>query len=363
MIDCSDDFNRQHFKFTKGCNDFSRYYKMMMKRMHLFLPLLIFLAACAPAAVEMPTPASSATQQPSASVTHTLQPTVTPEPTATPTLTPTATPAVLVGAGDIAICGQEGDDQTAALLDDIPGVVFTTGDNVNEDATLYQFETCFDPSWGRFKDRIRPAAGNHEYKVDHAADYFAYFGEAAGKIREGWYSYDVGDWHIIVLNSACLWVDGCGPSSPQVAWLKEDLAAHPTDCTLAYWHDPRWSSGLGGSAHWLDAFWQELYAAGVEVVLSSDDHNYERFAPQDPQGKLDEAFGIRQFVIGTGGASQRPYQKILENSEVFNSGTYGVLKFNLYSDRYEWEFIPVEGGEFTDSGSGVCHPAPEAVQE
>ncbi len=301
-----------------------------MKRLLVFLPLLILLAACAPAPASTPTPAPSATPQPSATHYEHTPTHSHPEPTATPTLTPTATPAVLVGAGDIAICGQDGDDQTAALLDDIPGVIFTTGDNVNEDATLYQFETCFDPSWGRHKERIRPAAGNHEYKVDHAADYFEYFGEAAGKIREGWYSYDVGDWHIVVLNSACLWVDGCGPSSPQVAWLKEDLAAHPNDCTLAYWHDPRWSSGLGGSAHWLDAFWQELYAAGVEVVLSSDDHNYERFAPQDPQGNLDEAFGIRQFVIGTGGASQRPYQKILENSEVFNSGTYGVLKFNLY---------------------------------
>jgi len=332
-----------------------------MKRLLVTLPLLILLAACAPAPASSPTPAPSATTQPSVTVTRTPQPTSTPTQTAAPTLTPTATPAVLVGAGDIAICGQDGDDQTAALLDEIPGVIFTTGDNVNEDATLYQFETCFEPSWGRHKERIRPAAGNHEYKVDHAADYFTYFGDAAGQIRQGWYSYDVGDWHIIVLNTACLWVDGCGPSSPQVSWLKEDLAAHPNDCTLAYWHDPRWSSGLGGSAHWLDAFWQELYAAGVEVVLSSDDHNYERFAPQDPQGNLDEAYGIRQFVIGTGGASQRPYQKILENSEVFNSGTYGVLKFNLYSDHYEWEFIPVEGGEFTDLGSGVCHPAPELI--
>lgn len=332
-----------------------------MKRYYLCLPLLILLAACAPAADSIPAPTTmpSATRQASPTLTFTPLPTATPTPTATTTQTPTATPAVLVGAGDIAICGQEGDDQTAALLDEIPGVIFTTGDNVNEDATLYQFERCFDPSWGRHKDRIRPAAGNHEYKVDHAADYFTYFGEAAGQIREGWYSYDAGDWHIIVLNSACLWINGCGPSSPQVAWLQEDLAAHSNDCTLAYWHDPRWSSGLGGSSHWLDAFWQTLYAAGVEVVISSDDHNYERFAPQDPQGNLDPEFGIRQFVVGTGGASQRPFNRILENSEVHNSGTYGVLKFSLYFDHYEWEFVPVEGETFTDSGSGTCHPAPE----
>lgn len=329
---------------------------MMIKKLRFLLPVMILLAACATAPAS--TTAPSATAQPGVTATRTPPPTATPSQTTTPTLTPTATPAILVGAGDIAICGQDGDDQTAALLDEISGVIFTTGDNVNEDATLYQFERCFEPSWGRHKERIRPAAGNHEYKVDHAADYFEYFGEAAGQIRQGWYSYDLGSWHIIVLNTACLWVGGCGPSSPQVAWLKADLAAHPSDCILAYWHDPRWSSGLGGSSHWLDAFWQELYAAGADIVLSGDDHNYERFAPQDPQGNLDPDFGIRQFVVGTGGASQRPYQKILENSEVFHSGTYGVLKLSLYEGHYEWEFIPVEGGEFSDSGSGTCHPAP-----
>jgi hypothetical protein len=329
-----------------------------MKRLLVLLPLLILLAACAPAPASTPTSAPSATSQPTATTTQTLQPTATPTQTATATFTPTPTPAILVGAGDIAICGQEGDDQTAALLEQIPGVIFTTGDNVNEDDTLAQFERCFGPSWGRFKERIRPAAGNHEYKVDHAADYFTYFGDAAGQIRQGWYSYDLGDWHIIVLNSVCLWVDGCGPSSPQVAWLKADLEAHPSQCTLAYWHEPRWSSGLGGNAHWLDAFWQTLYTGGVDVVVNGDEHDYERFAPQDPQGNLDPDFGIRQFVVGTGGAGQRPYQKILENSEVFNSGTFGVLKFSLYGDRYDWEFIPVEGGTFTDAGSDICHPAP-----
>lgn len=330
-----------------------------MKRFLFSLTLLGLLAACSPpvsAIPPAPTLAAPITTLPAAVASPTLQP----SPTAQPSPTPTATPAILVGAGDIVICGQEGDDQTAALLDEIPGVIFTTGDNVNEDATLEQFERCFGPSWGRHKDRIRPAAGNHEYKVDHAADYFTYFGEAAGQIRQGWYSYDVGAWHIIVLNTACLWVDGCGPSSPQVAWLKEDLAAHPAACTLAYWHDPRWNSGLGGSSPWLDAFWQTLYAAGADVIVSGDAHSYERFAPQDPQGKLDPQHGMRQFIVGTGGASQRPYEKILENSEVFNAGTFGVLKFTLYADRYDWEFVPVQGETFTDSGSDVCHPAPGA---
>lgn len=289
---------------------------------------------------EASTPAATATK------------TATPSPV--PTLTPT--PLIFSGAGDIAICGQDGDDLTAELLKELPGIIFTTGDNNNESGTLWEFEKCFDPSWGQFKERIRPSSGNHEYLVPDAADYFSYFGDAAGEIYKGYYSYDYGNWHIIVLNSQCGWVGGCGPSSPQIAWLKQDLQANPGACSLAYWHDPRWSSGLGGSSFWLDAFWQVLYEYGVEFVINGDDHNYERFAPQDPNGNLDLNHGIREFVVGTGGAGQRPFNKIIENSEAHHSGTFGVLKFELYADHYAWEFLPVGGGRPLDSGQDYCHP-------
>ena len=293
-------------------------------------------------------------------MTQTKYSTPSPSPSATSTVSPTpvpsATPAILSGAGDIAICGQTGDDQTAEILKKLPGILFTTGDNNNESGTLWEFENCFGPSWGQFKDRIRPSTGNHEYLVPDAADYFAYFGEIAGEIYKGYYSYDYGSWHIIVLNSNCGWVGGCGPSSPQIAWLEQDLERHPDQCSLAYWHDPRWSSGLGGSSFWLDAFWRVLYEHGVELVINGDDHNYERFAPQDPDGSLDLQNGIRQFVVGTGGAGQRPFNTILENSEVQHSGTFGVLKLELYEDHYKWEFLPIEGESFKDSGQDFCHP-------
>jgi len=289
--------------------------------------------------------------------------TATPLSTQTATITntvtpiPTLAPLILSGAGDIAICGQQGDDLTAEMLKKIPGTIFTAGDNNNESGTLWEFEKCFDPSWGQFKDRIRPSAGNHEYLVPNAEDYFAYFGDAAGEIYKGYYSYDYGDWHVIVLNSQCGWVGGCGPSSPQIAWLRQDLENHPSLCTLTYWHDPRWSSGLGGgSSFWLDAFWQVLYEYGVEFVINGDDHNYERFAPQDPTGKLDQQKGIRQFVAGTGGAGQRPFNTILENSETHHTGTFGILKFELYENHYQWQFLSVEDSTIVDSGQDTCHP-------
>ena len=323
--------------------------------------LLTTASSCKPIAPDKPLKLSAYTAESTNTVTPiTITATLSPAPTATktrkPTHTATATPAIFSGAGDIAICGQEGDNLTAKILNDIPGIIFTTGDNNNESGTLWEFEKCFDPSWGQFKDRIRPSAGNHEYLIPDAADYFTYFGAAAGEIYKGYYSYDYGSWHIIVLNSNCGWVGGCGPSSPQIAWLREDLANQNSLCSLAYWHDPRWSSGLGGNSYWLDAFWQTLYEYGVELVISSDDHDYERFAPQDPDGNLDTETGIRQFVVGTGGAGQRPFNKILENSEVQNSGTFGVLKFELYEDHYEWEFLAIEGDNFEEKGQGFCHP-------
>ncbi len=272
-----------------------------------------------------------------------------------PTHTQTPTPAILAGAGDIAICGQDGDDQTADLLDDIPGVIFTAGDNSNEQGTMEQYQECFDPSWGRHLWRIRPAAGNHDYETADAADYYSYFGDTAGKSGEGYYSYEMGDWHIIVLNSNCLSIDGCGPSSPQIAWLKEDLERHPNPCTLAYWHHPRWSSGYYGDSDWLDTFWQVLYEHGVELIINGHDHFYERLAPQNPDGDIDRKQGIRQIIAGTGGVGNDGFYELAQHIEVHNNEDFGVLKLSLFPGRYEWEFLPVEADGFTDSGSDICH--------
>jgi 3',5'-cyclic AMP phosphodiesterase CpdA len=189
-----------------------------------------------------------------------------------------------------------------------------------------------------------------------AAGYFGYFGAVAGDPAQGWYSYDIGSWHVVVLNSNCARVGGCIAGSPQEQWLQADLAAHPAACTLAYWHHPRWSSGTNhGSNASVDAFWRDLYAAGVEVVLNGHEHNYERFAPQTPDGAADPESGIREFVVGTGGRSHYPMAAALPNSDVRNTDTFGVLALTLHADGYDWEFVPEAGQSFTDSGSGTCH--------
>ena len=301
------------------------------------------------------TSTGTSTLLPSLTVTVNPPPTLTltPAPTSTSSLTPTPTPPVLVGAGDISVCGLKGASQTAALLANIPGTIFTAGDNTNETGQLSEYTRCFDQTWGRFKDRIRPAPGNHDYMTAGAEGYYSYFGIAAGERGKGYYSYDLGGWHVIALNSNCNSV-GCGPDSAQVAWLAADLEDHPARCTLAYWHHPRFSSGLSGNSG-LWSFWDLLYKAGAEVVVNGNDHDYERFAPQDPNGKLDRENGIREFVAGTGGAGQRVFAETLPNSEARHSGEFGVLQFTLYPDRYAWEFIPVEGGSFRDSGMDFCH--------
>jgi hypothetical protein len=274
--------------------------------------------------------------------------------------TPTAEEvAVLVGAGDIALCSRTDDEATAALLDTIEGTVFTTGDNVYTWGTLERYQECYEPSWGRHKARTRPAIGGHDYPKEDptSTGYWEYFGEAAGEPGKGYYSYDLGAWHIIVLNSMCDKVPGgCGPGSPQEQWLRADLAAHPTHCTLAYFHKPRFSSGeKHGSEKEVQAFWEALYEAGVEAVLNGDEHQYERFAPQDPNGEADPERGIREFVIGTGGARLYPFDTPIANSEVRNNDTHGVLKLTLQPTSYTWEFVPVAGQTFTDTGSAPCH--------
>ena len=262
---------------------------------------------------------------------------------------------VLVGAGDIATCDGSKDERTGELLDSIAGTVFTAGDNAYESGTAQEFATCYDPAWGRVKDRTRPAPGNHEYNVPAATGYFGYFGSAAGKPGEGYYSYELGAWHVVSLNSNCEIVS-CAAGSPQYVWLENDLASHPARCTLAYFHHPRFSSGRRyGSSLATRPFWALLYKYNAEIVVSGHEHNYERFAPQTADGVLDKEHGIREFVVGTGGAEPYGFGTPIENSEVRQTGTFGVLQLMLFKSRYEWKFISVPGDTFTDSGSDVCH--------
>ena len=260
---------------------------------------------------------------------------------------------VLVGAGDIADCTEPGDEATAKLLDVTPGTVFTVGDNVYEDGTADQFKNCYDPTWGRHRLRTRPTPGNHDYHVPNAADYYAYFGDAAGPSGLGYYSYDVAGWHVIALNSEI----STSAGSVQEKWLRADLAAHPAVCTVAIFHRPRFSSGvLHGSEPSMQPFWQALYDYGADVVLSGHEHNYERFAPQTPGGVADSARGIREFVIGTGGAAESGYSfgTPLANSEVRATDAIGVLKLTLSPMGYDWTFLGVPGTSFSDSGHGDC---------
>ena len=285
-----------------------------------------------------------------------LTATATVEPTITPTPVPAAPPVTLVGAGDIASCGSTGAARTAAVLEQIPGTIFTAGDNAYDFGTASEFETCFGPTWGRFRDRIRPAAGNHDYGTASASAYFEYFGGTAGERGRGYYSYDLGAWHVVVLNAECALIGGCGPSSPEVTWLRADLAASDAKCTVAIWHEPRWSSGLGhGSDPRSATFWSVLYASGAEIVVNGHDHDYERFAPQTPDGARDDARGIREFVVGTGGRSLYPVGAPIANSEVLRNDTFGVLALTLRSDGYDWRFIAVDGARVIDAGSDRCH--------
>ncbi|HNT56078.1 MAG TPA: metallophosphoesterase [Anaerolineaceae bacterium] len=262
----------------------------------------------------------------------------------------------LIGAGDIAVCDNPGSELTAQLLDRLSGDVFTAGDNSNEQGTPEQFAFCFDPSWGRHVDRIHPAPGNHDYKTDYAAGYFGYFGPAAGPSLQGWYSYELNGWHILSLNSNCERIGGCGPGSPQYEWLLNELAAHPEGCTLAYWHHPLFTSGEHGPSVDVAPLWDVLYAVGAEVVINGHDHHYERFAPQSPAGVLDEAYGVRQFIVGTGGALLRelPGDR-MANSQAAVIGYHGVLRLGLYVDGYSWQFITAPDGLVLDEGRAECH--------
>lgn len=265
-------------------------------------------------------------------------------PSDPPSGTPPPDPEVLLAVGDIGSCEVPADEAVADLASRLPGTIAVLGDTVYEGGTAADFQGCFDPAWGPMRSRMRPTAGNHEYEVEGAAAYFAYFGRAAGEEGRGWYSYDLGAWHVVVLNSNCNEV-GCDASSPQLEWLRRDLAEADADCLLAYWHHPRWSSGRHGPTQSADAFWDELRSAGADVVLNGHDHSYERLS-------MD---GVRQFVVGTGGRSLYQFEKAaLPETEARFDGAYGLLWLYLADGTYEWEFLALGRSGFTDVGSGDC---------
>jgi hypothetical protein len=273
-----------------------------------------------------------------------------PDPPVEPPPDPPAEPQTLVGAGNIASCDRDGDDATAALLDTIPGTVVALGDNAYPDGSAAAF-ACYDATWGRHRARTRPVPGNHDYGTPGAAGYFAYFGANAGAPAEGWYSYDLGAWHVVALNSNL----PSGKGSAQEQWLRADLAAHPRACTLAYWHHPRFYHGPGGRRQEVRALWDALIEHGADVVLNGHFHLYERYAPQTADGVADPVRGIRQFTLGTGGYGHDAPHEPFPTLELRDAATFGVLRLTLRAGGYDWRFVPVAGGSFTDSGSAACH--------
>jgi hypothetical protein len=233
--------------------------------------------------------------------------------------------------------------------------VLALGDIQYEDGAGTKFTASYDPSWGRVKSITKPVPGNHEYQTPGATGYYGYFGPEAGDPAKGYYSFDVGSWHLIALNSNCAEVNGCGAGSTQEQWLRADLAAHSSaQCTLAYWHHPRFSSGAHGNDSAYQPLWQALYDANADLVLVGHDHEYERFAPQTPTGAIDAARGIREFVVGTGGKEVRPFSTIRPNSEVRDAASLGILELTLGAGAYEWRYVPAVGS-VADAGSASCH--------
>lgn len=268
----------------------------------------------------------------------------------------------VVAAGDISCppdrepsesrCHQQATSDLALGL--APDAVLTLGDQQYDDGTLEEFERAYTPTWGRLRDITYPAAGNHEYRTQDAAGYYDYFGDVAGPRGKGWYSVDIGAWHVVALNSNCSDVGGCKPGSEQEQWLREDLAAHPARCTLAFWHHPRWSLGKYEDDDDTDALVRALYDAGAELILSGHDHNYQRFAPRNPDGAPDTVRGIRQFVVGSGGRSHYEIRD-LSGLESGDDTHFGVLSLTLRPDGYDWRFVPEGASSSGDSGSATCH--------
>jgi len=282
-----------------------------------------------------------------------------PSPTVSPTAAPTATPAPVTAlvAGDVASCASSGDEATAALLSThTAGTIVIPGDIAYESGTSTEFNNCFNPSWGPYKARMKPAPGNHEYVTAGATGYYGYFGSQAGDPAKGYYAYDLGAWRFYALNSNCSAIGGCAAGSPEETWLRADLAANPRQCVAAYWHHPRFSSGEHGSSTISQPFWQALYDYNADLVLNGHDHDYERFAPQGPTGAADSARGLREFVVGTGGRSHYAFPgAFIANSQAQNADTFGLLKLTLSATGYSWQFLPEAGKTYNDSGSANCH--------
>lgn len=274
-----------------------------------------------------------------------------PGPPAPPAAPPAPTPAsnVVLAAGDIASCSNDRDEATARILDAQPTAsVLTLGDNVYDSGTASEFSGCYAPTWGRHLSRTFPSPGNHDYNTQNAAGYFGYFGARAGPTLTGWYSFDIGAWHLISLNSERDFAE----SGAQVAWLKADLAATSKKCVLAYWHKPRFSAGNYDDFTAYIPFWDALYAAKAEIVLNGHDHNYQRYRLMDAGGDADPA-GIRQFLVGTGGVGAYALEDDARR-DAAATDVYGVLQLTLNTSGYDWRFLPAAGTTFSDSGSGVC---------
>ena len=279
--------------------------------------------------------------------------TMTPPPPPTTTTPPPSGDPVLLVAGDIANSGS-GDTATAALINAQPAdaTVITAGDNAYDSGTAAEFASWYDPTWGAFKARTRPAPGNHDYGTAGAAGYFGYYGANAGPSGQGYYSFDVGNWHIVSLDSEI----ARDAASPQVQWLNSDLAASTKPCTLAYWHKPMFTSGANHAPDSTQKpLFQALYDHNADIVVNGHNHQYERFAPQNPTGGADATRGITEFVAGMGGASHYSFGTIQANSVARNSDTFGILKFTLHANSYDWQFVPEAGKTYADSGTGSCH--------
>ena len=307
-------------------------------------PTSVAIVSPSPAPTPLPSTPSGAAASPSASVAPAEEP------------SPSPSPVVLIGTGDIATCGHDYDEQTAALVARNEGIVFTLGDNAYDRGSKAEFRDCYDPSWGRVKDRTElPVAGNHDWGTPNAAGYRAYFGKVATPNGETWYSRDIGAWHVIVLDANCtMLAGGCRPGSPQLRWLRQDLAASDAKCTLAMWHQPRFSSGEHGDDTAVAPFWDALYAGGADLILNGHDHDYERFAPQNPEGDRDKANGITEIVVGTGGGEMRGMGRTVPNSIVRQGRLLGVVQLTLAADGWSTKFLSTDGS-FTDESTGTCH--------